>query len=408
MLTYADGGAATAAYEQLRADPRVVAVEPNATRALAWEPNDEHYADEQWWLDDIRAPEAWDITTGSDQVVVAVIDSGVSSSQPDLTDRLVEGYNAITGGSDASDIDGHGTHVAGIIAAAGNDQLGTAGVAMDVRIMPVRVMDADGAIDVSAEIDGIYWAVDHGADVINLSLGAEDYVALERQAIQYARDHGVVVVAAAGNEFNKISYPANYPETISVGALNADGNPSSFTSRLSRVDLAAPGESIYSAGWDPFYDYYWDDVFYSDFYPVSGTSFSAPMVAGAAALLKSVAPGASVEDVRGWLTSTTTDSGEAGQQAGTGTGELNVEGAVRAASYAAMQTVWTRADAQWLAALWRARGYGAAARTTTRMSHTTRRSTASVWSTTTTRAAWRSPIRSATATRSGMSPTACW
>ena len=362
---------------------------PNSARYLTWEPNDEHYADEKWWLEDIQAPEAWDITTGDPQVVVAVVDSGVSSTQPDLADRLVDGYNAVTGSDDASDIDGHGTHVAGIIAAAGNDKVGTAGVAMDVRIMPVRVMDIDGAIDVAAEIDGIYWAVDHGADVINLSLGAEDYVALEREAIQYARDQGVVVVAAAGNEFNKISYPANYPETISVGALNAAGNPSTFTSRLSRVDLAAPGESIYSAGWDPFYDYYWDDVFYSDFYPVSGTSFSAPMVSGAAALLKSVAPDADAEQVRGWLTSTASDSGDAGPQAGTGAGELNVEGAVRAATFSAMQTVWNAPMSRWRMAASRARGSGALDRTRTSMSRTTRRSTAHVSSITTIRVAWR-------------------
>jgi thermitase len=345
VLAYADAASANAAFARLRDDPRVLTVEPNATRQLAWDPDDEHYADERWWLDDIHAPQAWDITTGSSQIVVAVVDSGVSSAQPDLANRLVGGYNAVTGGSDASDIDGHGTHVAGIIAASGNDQVGTAGVAMDVRIMPVRVMDADGAIDVSAEIDGIYWAVDHGANVINLSLGAEDYVALERQAIQYARDRGVVVVAAAGNDFNKIAYPANYPETISVGSLNADGNPSTFTSRLTRLDLAAPGESIYSPGWTKFFGYYWDDIFYSNFSPVSGTSFSAPMVAGAAALLKSIDPAASVEDVRGWLTATATDSGDAGHEAGTGAGELNVEGALRAATYSAMQSVWTRTDA---------------------------------------------------------------
>jgi type VII secretion-associated serine protease mycosin len=344
VLDFVDPGSAEAALMALRADPTIEVVEPNAARFLTWEPDDTEFINQQWWLDEIGAPRAWDITTGSPEVVVAVIDSGVSPTQPDLANRLVAGYNAIDGGSDASDIDGHGTHVAGIIAAEANNGTGTAGIAMDVRIMPIRVMDSDGSIDVAAEIDAIYWAVDHGAQVINLSLGADEYISLEREAIQYARDHGVVVVAASGNESDGISYPAQYPETISVGSVNQDGNPSSFTSRLTRVDLAAPGESIYSPGWDSFYGDYWSDYFYSDYYPVSGTSFAAPMVAAAAALIKSVDPHADAEMIRAMLTSTARDSGQPGIDEGTGAGSLDIEAALRATTFNAMQALWAMTD----------------------------------------------------------------
>ena len=343
-LDFTDAASAAVARAQLALDPRISTVESNSPRKLTWEPNDPALNEARWWLDSINAPAGWDITTGASDVLVAVIDSGVSPTQPDLVARLVPGYNAVDGSSDTRDIDGHGTHVAGIIAAQGGNAVGAAGVAMDVRILPVRVMNPDGSIDVANEIAGIYWAVDNGADVINLSLGAQDYVQLEREAIQYAYDRGVVVVAASGNEFNKLSYPANYPETISVGALDAAGLPASFTSRLTRVDVAAPGESIFSPGWDPFYGDYWDDVFYSNFYPVSGTSFSAPMVAGAAALLKSIDRNMGVEQVRNYVRSTAKDTGPPGLEAGTGAGELNVEGALRAALGTATQTVWRAAD----------------------------------------------------------------
>ncbi|MEX2314653.1 MAG: S8 family serine peptidase, partial [Thermomicrobiales bacterium] len=189
------------------------------------------------------------------------------------------------------------------------------------------------------------WAVDNGADVINLSLGAEEYIQAEREAIQYAYNSGVVVVAAAGNAFNKISYPGNYDEVIAAGALKADGYPAGFTSRITRVDIAAPGESIFSAGWDPnFYGDYWDDVFYTDNSPVSGTSFSAAIISGVAALIKSVDPAASVEQVRGLLKSTATDTGGVGVESGAGAGQVNIEAALRASLALELGDTWYRSD----------------------------------------------------------------
>lgn len=344
VLAYDDERTAERAYRSLLTDPGVEIVEPNVRRYLAWEPTDESYTDQAWWLDSIRAQQAWDITTGRDTVIVAVIDSGVSPTHPDLAGRLVPGYNVIDGSSDTADVSGHGTHVAGIIAAQGANDVGTAGVAMDVRIMPIRVVDDQGEIRVADEIAAIYWAVDNGADVINLSLGSDEYVQLEREAIQYAHSRGVVVVAASGNQVSKISYPAHYDETISVGALRASGQPTSFTSRLTRVDVAAPGESIFSPGWDEFFGDYWADVFYSDYRPVTGTSFSTAIVSGAAALLKSVAPEYGVEAVRETLKTTATPISPSGPVAGTGAGMVNVEAAVRHAVYGAMHATWQVTD----------------------------------------------------------------
>jgi len=351
LATYESPREAARARRELRRDPRVADAAPNVKRYLAWEPSDPDFGEQRDWIEQVRAPQGWDITTGDigspdrvEPVVVAVIDSGVSPTHPDLVDRLVPGYNAVDESGDTSDIGGHGTHVAGIIAAQGGNGVGTAGVAMDVRIMPIRVVADEGEIDVADEIAGIYWAVDNGADVINLSLGSDEYVQAEREAVRYARDNGVVVVAAGGNSVSAISYPANYEEAIAVGAVNATGNPAAFTSRVSRIDLAAPGVSIYSPGWDELYGDYWSDLFYANNTPVSGTSFSAAIVSGAAALIKAVKPAAGAEDVRSILTATAVDSGTPGQQAGTGAGLLDVEAALREAVRGAIQATWDRSD----------------------------------------------------------------
>ncbi|MDQ3547217.1 MAG: S8 family serine peptidase, partial [Chloroflexota bacterium] len=343
LLIYDDAASAAEALAALRQNPDVLSVEPNAGRELAWVPDEESYAEQQWWLDLIDAPDGWNISTGIEETIVAVIDSGVSPTHPDLASRLLPGYNAVDGSSDASDIDGHGTHVAGIIAAQDNG-FGTVGVAMDVLILPIRVVDAAGDIDVSDEIEAIYWAVDNGADVINLSLGAEEYIQAEREAIQYAYNSGVVVVAAAGNAFNEVSYPGNYDEVIAAGSLKADGYPAPFTSRITRVDVSAPGESIYSPGWDGFYGDYWDDIFYSDNAAVSGTSFSSAIVTGLVALIKSVDPAVGVEQVRSLLKSTATDTGGVGAESGAGAGQVNVEAALRASLALELGDTWNRSD----------------------------------------------------------------
>ncbi len=344
VFSFDSAGDAGAALELLRDDPLVDFVEPNYLRELHWAPVDEElYADQQSWIEAVNLPDAWNITTGDPELIVAVIDSGVSPTHPDLVDKLIPGYNAVDGSDNWADISGHGTHVAGIIAAAGDNMAGTAGAAMDVRIMPIRVLADNGSISVSSISSAIIWAVDNGADVINLSLGSDQASETELNAIQYAYQNGVPAVASAGNRFNKISYPASYPEAISVGALNADGDRAQFSSILSSVDVAAPGELIFSPHWNRVTgEDSWSDQLNNQ--PVSGTSFAAAIVSGTVALQKSVNPALGVEDIRRMLTSTAIDTGAPGLEAGVGAGQIYAEAAVRGVAYASMYDTWYPTD----------------------------------------------------------------
>ncbi|MBX6342674.1 MAG: S8 family serine peptidase, partial [Thermomicrobiaceae bacterium] len=283
------------AVARLASDPLVASVEPDILYTYEWEPNDPRYPGETW-AKTVDLPDAWSIGTGRASVVVAVVDSGVRPDHPDLRGKLTAGYDFLSNDSDPTDTFGHGTAVAGIIAARGNDGVGVAGTAMDVMVMPVRVGDQQGA-PVSAIAEGIHYAVDHGASVINLSLGSSSPSATLEDAIQYAYSHGVVVVAAAGNDPNQPSFPATYRETISVGATSIDGKAlTNFSSRLSRVDLVAPGDGVLTTSWDPTdgngYGY------------GTGTSFSAPIVSGTVALMRAANPGLAVETIRADLTAT--------------------------------------------------------------------------------------------------------
>lgn len=341
-VAYADKRAALRAMAQLQHHPSVLVAEIEQGRQLLWEPQDEpDYDLQKGWVDQVNLPGAWNISTGNDTVVVGVVDSGVSPTHPDLADKLVSGYNAVDGDDDWADNNGHGTHVAGIIAASGSNSQGTAGVAMDVRIMPIRVLDSENFISTASIAEGIIWAVDNGADVINLSFGAQSASTIEQEAVQYAYNAGIPVLAASGNYANRISYPASYPEAISIGALDSNGNKALFSSVLSEVDLAAPGVLIYSPHWSPAGDG-WTNVVNNQ--PVSGTSFSVAIATGTAALMRSIDGELGPEEVRAILTSTAVDSGEPGNEAGVGAGQLDAEAAVRAVAFEAMYDTWFPAD----------------------------------------------------------------
>ncbi|HKN39142.1 MAG TPA: S8 family serine peptidase, partial [Acidimicrobiia bacterium] len=176
-----------------------------------------------------RSPSAWDVTTGSDDVVVAVLDSGVDATHPDLAGRLVAGTNIANHDNDPADDRGHGTRMAGIIAAATNNRLGMAGVAWAGKIMPVKVAGPSGAAadrDVAA---GIKWATDHGAKVLSLSLGAPGDDVVLQQAVDYATAHDVLVVAAAGNGGSSVpEYPAACRGVLAVGATDTSGRRAPF------------------------------------------------------------------------------------------------------------------------------------------------------------------------------------
>ncbi len=234
-------------------------------------PNDPEWG-LQWGLTDVGAPAAWALAGPVRPVVVAVVDSGVDASQPDLQGALVQGADFADATGSTADQYGHGTMVAGVIAARGNNGQGVAGACWTCYVMPIKVLGADGSGTADAITAGIRWATDHGANVINMSFilsgpdqGVED-------AIAYAHEHGVLVVAAAGNSSDDApTFPASYPGVVSVAATDATGELYPWSTHGSWVTLAAPGCTVTTA-------------MGGGFAPFCGTSAAAPLVAGLAAL----------------------------------------------------------------------------------------------------------------------------
>ena len=227
-----------------------------------------------WPLANPLFPDAWSLTTGDSSVVVAVVDSGVQSNHPDLG-TLVAGYDFVNNDSDPSDDEGHGTAVAGVIAAQGNNGIGIAGVCWKCQIMPVKVIGSDGSGTDSAVANGIIWAANNGADVINLSLGGPSYSRTLADAVSYAQAKNVVVVAAAGNDGRDApSYPATDSGVISVGAVDESDNRYGWSNYGSWVQVDAPG-CTYSTDLSSSYGSF------------CGTSAAAPFVSGLAGLARS-------------------------------------------------------------------------------------------------------------------------
>ncbi len=274
----------------------------------------------QWGLDAASYKAAWPTTTGAG-VTVAVVDSGVRATHQDLAGAVLHGTDFVSAGGDGmSDPNGHGTHVAGIIAARSNG-VGGLGGAPSVRILPVRVLDASGSGYTSDVASGIIYAADHGARVVNLSLGGPTASPSLEQAMQYANSKGAVVVAAAGNDAesgNAPLYPAAYPEAIAVAAVDSSLARASFSQYGAYVDLAAPGVNILSS---------WSSSDASYAY-ASGTSMAAPFVSAAAALVYAHEPKFHAGDVTRRLEATATDLGTPGWDAYYGHGFVNPSSAV--------------------------------------------------------------------------------
>jgi subtilisin family serine protease len=247
---------------------------------------------EQSGLRLVGFPKAWDVTHGSKSTVVAVLDTGVDARQPDLRGALVPGYDFVDSDADPADGHGHGTAVAGIIAARADNHEGVAGICWSCSVMPVRVLDAHGSGDETVIAAGLVWAVDHGARVVNLSLGAPETTPQLTAAIAYAVDHNTVVVAAAGNNGSAIPfYPAADPKAIGVAGTTATDQLYPWSNFGTWVGVAAPGCNIAPAlagGYGPF----------------CGTSSATPVVAGLVALTVSLDSAASPGDVRQALTET--------------------------------------------------------------------------------------------------------
>jgi len=291
--------------QRLQLSPLVSYAEANVSiQSEAIFPNDT-YANQLWALNngnnvDIDAPEAWPITQGRNTTIVAVLDTGIDLANSEFSHRLwvnptgasradgfagdYNGWNFINNNGNVQDGNGHGTHVAGILAATGNNGSGVAGVDWYSQIMPVKVLDNRGNGTTKAAISGIYYAVNNGAKVINASWGGGEYSQALHDAIAYAESRNVVFVTSAGNDGlnNDISssYPGSYrlPNQITVGAIDAAGNLASFSDYgATTVDLVAPGVNILSTVPGGFASY-------------SGTSMAAPFVAGVASLVYSLHP----------------------------------------------------------------------------------------------------------------------
>jgi subtilisin family serine protease len=287
----------------------VVAVDAaRKTYAMALPANADAGRDLQWGLNRLQAEDLWQRSIGNG-ITVAVLDTGVKASHPDLKGKVAKGYDAIASKPGARfDDNGHGTFLAGIIVGKHNGS-GVAGIAPGARILPVKVLNSDGVGDSDDIARGIIWAVDNGADVINMSFGADSTNKVEAAAIDYARGSGVTLIAAAGNEgFREVMYPAAYPGVVGVGATDPQNQRASFSNRGGHVDVVAPGQGILSTFTD--IPYTW----------TSGTSMSTAYVSGIAALAMSYSPGAGGEPLGQQISASATDLGAAGPDADFGSG----------------------------------------------------------------------------------------
>jgi thermitase len=301
-------------------------------------PNDPLYLAYQWGPPIVQAPLAWSVTTGTASVVIAVIDTGVDLSHPELApniwtnagetgldangqdkrtngvdddhDGYVDdwhGWNFVAGTNNPQDDQGHGTHVSGIADAVGNNGVGVAGMAWQARIMALKILDSTGNGSISNLATAMIYATDHGARIINLSLGDTAPSTVMEDAVNYAYAHGVTVVAAAGNNGTQVLYPAAYPNAIAVASVDWNNHRSYFSNIGPQVALAAPGGfdgggfGIYSTCLGGGYCY------------KSGTSMATPYVAGAAALLASLPVFNTPDRIRNALQNTALDLGPAGR-----------------------------------------------------------------------------------------------
>ncbi|HSR67046.1 MAG TPA: S8 family serine peptidase, partial [Acidobacteriota bacterium] len=273
--------------------------------------------DDAWHLPRIRALEAWDLSLGQG-VTVAILDTGVDPDHPDLAAQLVPGWNLYDRNADTSDVYGHGTRVAGVVAALSNNGMGVTSIAWDASIMPIRISRPDGLAYVSTIAQGVTWAADHGARVANISYSVSQYSSV-RSAAEYLRSLGGVVVVSAGNEGQYESVLPN-PSVITVSATTSSDGLASFSSYGDYVDISAPGVGI------------WTTVNGGGFAARSGTSYSSPVTAAAVALMMAVNPELTPAQLEDILFATTADLGSSGYDIYFGHGRLDAGAAVASAA----------------------------------------------------------------------------
>ncbi|MEZ4862957.1 MAG: S8 family peptidase [Caldilineaceae bacterium] len=265
---------------------------------------------------------AWDYTTGSEAIIIAVLDTGLALNHPEFAGRIIPGYDFINNDGDPSDDHGHGTHTTGIVAAGIDNQMGMAGVCPQCRILPVKVLNQNNAGTWGGVANGILYATDHGARIINLSLGAAVSSPTMEAAVAYAIQHGVLLVAAAGNMgVERDFYPAALDGVLAVSATDAHDKRWILSNIGGYIDVAAPGSAVYST---------YNDLnnYYHGYNYMSGTSMAAPHVTGLAGLLLSQKPTRTPGDLYTLITSTADKLGSATRDAYVGFGRINAERAL--------------------------------------------------------------------------------
>ncbi|MFA6027748.1 MAG: S8 family peptidase [Patescibacteria group bacterium] len=328
-------------------NPNIEKAERNIRRYALSAPNDIFY-NYQWHLPEIKAAKAWSMEEGKKGVVVAVLDTGIAIGHPDLEEKIWQNSDEIADNNIDDDNNGyiddthgwdfindnnnpkpdltgdkteigliHGTHVSGIIGASSDNSIGVAGVCQKCTVMPLQVLDDEGSGTIKAIHDAIYYAADNGADVINLSFGSYGDSDAENEAVQYAQDMGIVVVAAAGNDEKNLNkkpiYPACHEGVLGVGATNKNQKAAYFSNYGSDcVDVSAPGTYIFSTyyknkslGYDDYYGY------------MEGTSMATPIVSGLAGLLKSYNEKLTRKNIMHYIKANADDAG-LGDKMGTG------------------------------------------------------------------------------------------
>jgi len=326
----------------LRRNPDVEYAEPNYIAYITVTPNDTLF-DYQYALyneaqeigppgspkgkegRDIKATTAWKETKGDEEIIIAVVDTGVDLEHPDIKNKIhSSGYDFVNDDSDATDDFAHGTHVAGIAAAETHNSEGIAGVAWNCKILPVKVMDDLGEGTYGDMIEGIIWAADNGADVINLSLGGDLPSQSLEAALKYAYDKDIVIVASTGNDGGAVLYPAAYDDyCLAVAATDYNDLRADWSNFGPEVDVAAPGVRIVSL----VPTWYWGPgslpYAYGD-----GTSMAAPHVAGMAALIKSIKPWLTAAEIMNVIRYSADDVNSAnnfGKDGFIGYGRINME-----------------------------------------------------------------------------------
>ncbi|MFX1380512.1 MAG: S8 family serine peptidase [Promethearchaeota archaeon] len=299
-----------------KSTPGIAYIEPNFYIELDFVPNDEYYASDLWALPLIGMESAWDHELGSHDIVVAVVDTGIDYTHPDLSENYVSlGYDWVNDDNDPKDDHYHGTHCAGTIAAVINNEIGVTGLA-NVSIFAEKAFNAIGSGSHESTSSAIRHAVDMGADIISCSWGGTSYSELLYDAIKYAVENGVLVIAAAGNsDSDDLHYPAAYPEVIAVSATDQNDDKATFSNFGDWVDISAPGVDIMST-----VPYYTRGTYYM---LASGTSMATPHVSGFAALLKSAYPTKSAIEIEALIYDSALDLGDIGFDPVFGNGRID-------------------------------------------------------------------------------------